>query len=110
MSVSEAMEEGLEGRRKGASGGDSPIATFMDSPSRLPDILPSNSDEKIPDRATGLLISNLFFENKITPDSHFKGSQWLAIFLILGHSLPNEDWVPEGLESIPSHQCQSWAY
>ena len=87
---SEAKEEGLEGRTKGASGGDSPIATFMDSPSRLPDILPSNSDEKIPDRVTGLLISTFFFENEITPDSHFEGSQWLAAFII-GHSLPNED-------------------
>ena len=57
---SEAMEEGLEGKTKGASGGDSHIATYMDSPSRLPDILPSNSDEKIPDRATGLLISTFF--------------------------------------------------
>ena len=65
---SEAMEEGLEGKTKGACGDDSRIATFMDSPSRLPDILPSNSEEKIPERATGLLISNLFFENKITPD------------------------------------------
>ena len=54
---SEAMEEGLEGKTKGACGDDNPIATFMDSPSRLPDILPSNSDEKISDRATGLLIS-----------------------------------------------------
>ena len=57
---SEAMEEGLEGKTKGASGDDSPITTFMDSPSRLPDILPPNSDEKIPDRATGLLISTFF--------------------------------------------------
>ena len=98
---SEAMEEGLEGKTKGACGDDSPIATFMDSPSRLPDILPSNSVEKIPERATGLLISNLFFENEITPNSHFKGSRWLAVFII-GHSLPNDYWVPEGLESIPS--------
>ena len=60
---SEAMEEGLEGKTKGACGDDSPIATFMDSPSRLPDILPSNSVEKIPERATGLLISNLFFNS-----------------------------------------------
>ena len=65
---SEAVVGGLEGKTKGTSEKDNPIATFMPSPGRHPNILPSNSEENVTYLAKGVLTNQgqLYYSTLLT--------------------------------------------